>query len=310
LRALDEVSLVIAASGALFNERQMDVIAREMTAMRVRLLASVGECAQIAKELQADMSPLARSFDSAPLRRELAHQFVDSFRGAEDQLLALQHDVVPHLRSLLVRLVPDASVVMKSRMVYRPARPPTMMPLGATVALDLDASWWSLLWKAWPAPSQRGRMLERLINAEFGRVVEELVGACERSLTDYAVATTERTFGICDSIAQSISRRRKQLVAYYENLQREIEGVADSRNPSAHQRYIATFDEHLDKCETLRRTLDGIARQIDTACPQTTSALEQSVAALDEHLDEWEAMSDTFGRVGRDVGYDVSGAHG
>jgi signal recognition particle receptor subunit beta/uncharacterized protein YukE len=310
LQALNEVSSVIAASGALFKERQMDVIAREMAAMRIRLLANVNECAQIAKELQAGVSSLTRSFDSAPLRRELALQFVEGFRQAENQLLALQHDVVPHLRSLMVRLVPDAGVVMTSRMVHRPIPPPRMMALGATVALDLDASWWSLLWKAWPSPSQRGRMLERLINAEFGRVVEELVGACEQSLTDYAVATTEWTFGICDSIAQSISRRRQQLVAYYENLQNEIQGTADSQNTSAHQQYVATFNEHLDKCETLRRTLDEIAYQIGTDGPQTASAPEHSVAPFDGHTDTWEVVSEEFEHVGRDIGYDVSGAQG
>jgi hypothetical protein len=307
---LNEVSLVIAASGALFKERQMDVIAREMTSMRIRLLANVSECARTAKELQASMPSLARGFDSAPLRRELAVQFVASFRRAEDQLLALQQDVMPHLRSLLVRLVPDASVVMKSRSMHGPVRPPTMMPLGATLALDLDASWWSLLWKAWPSASQRGRMLERLINTEFSRVVEELVAACEQSLTDYAVATTEWTFGICDSITQSISRRREQLVAYYEDLQKEIEGTAGSQNQPAHRRYITTFNEHLDKCESLRHTLDGIARLIGMACPQIVSAQEQSLAPLDEHPDNWEVMGDALERIGRGIGCDVSGAQG
>jgi signal recognition particle receptor subunit beta len=311
LQALNKVSSVIDSSGALFKERQMDVIAREMTSMRIRLLANVNECARIAKELQADVTSPAWNFDSQQLRHELACQFVDSFQRAEDQLLALQHDVVPHLRSLLARLVPDASVVMKSQMGHRSVRPPSMMPLGATLPWDLDSSWLSLLWKVWPSPSQRGRKLERLINTEFGRVVEELVDACERSLTDYAVATTEWTFGICDSIAQSISRRRKQLVAYYENLEREIEGTADSQTESAHQRYIVTFNEHLDKCKALRCTLDEIARQIGpTVNPLTLSAPEQSLAARDGHHDKCEILGRELGRIGRDNTCDVPSARG
>jgi uncharacterized protein YukE len=309
LLGLNEVSSVIATSGALFKERQMDIVSREVTALRNRLLAIVNECARIAKELQVDNASRTWAFDSNPLRRELAGVVVDGFQRAEAQLLQLQQDVVPHLNRLLARLVPGADAVMKTGMAHRPLRPPRMLSLGATLALDLDASWWSQLWKAWPAPSQRGRALERLIASEFGRVVEELVAACERSLTDHVVATTEWTFGICDNIARSISRRRERLVAYYENLQQEIEGTADPQATSAQQRYLATFNEYLDQCEALGRTLERIGREIEgTAEPQTVWTQLRSNTTFNEHLDKGEAKGFVLGRIGRDSGHDVPGA--
>jgi tRNA U34 5-carboxymethylaminomethyl modifying GTPase MnmE/TrmE/uncharacterized protein YukE len=309
LQGLNEVSSIIATSGALFKERQMDIVSRELTALRNRLLAIVNECARIAKELQVDNASRAWTFDSNPLRRELAGVFIDGFQRAENQLLQLQQDVVPHLNRLLARLVPGAEAVMKTGMAHRPMRPPRMMSLGATLALDLDASWWSQLWKAWPAASQRGRALERLIVSEFGRVVEELVAACERSLTDHVVATTEWTFGICDNIARSISRRRERLVAYYENLQQEIEGTADPQTTSAQQQYVATFSEYLDKCEALARTLERIGREIEgVAEPETMWTQLRSHAKFNHHLDKGEAASGrVLGRIGLDPGRDVPG---
>jgi hypothetical protein len=239
----------------------------------------------------------------------LACEVVDSFRRVDALLLDLQHEVEPHLRSLLARLVPDANVVMKSRMGHRPVRPPRMMSLAATLAVDLDASWWSPLWKLWPAPSQRGRQLERLITTEFGRVVEELVASCERSLADHVAASTEWTFGICDSIARSISRRRERLVAYYENLQQEIHGTADAQTMTAQQRYIATFNDYLDKCEAAGRALERIEGEIDrTAEPQMARATPRTNATLVEHLDKFEVLGRALKRVGSDVARDLPGA--
>jgi hypothetical protein len=272
LTRLNDVSSVIDKSAALFKERQMEIVSRELSGLRHHLLGAVNQCALIERdalvqELQVVRSVRTWTFDTQAVRRQLAEEFIDGFRRAEAQLLELQQDVVPHLRRLLALLVPDADAMIKSDILHRPVPPPRMMSLGASVALDLDESWWSLLWKARPAPLQRGRELERLIRTEFGRVVDELVDACERSLADHVVATTEWTFGICDSIARSISRRREDLVSYFENLQQEIDGAADPQTMAEQQRYIAAFEERLDRCEELSHTLERIGRDIARDLP-------------------------------------------
>jgi hypothetical protein len=92
-------------------------------------------------------------------------------------------------------------------------------------------------------------------------------GVQPRGRGDHVIATTEWTFGICESIARSISRRREHLVAYYENLQQEIDGTADPPTASEQQRYTTTFNERLDKCEALGRSLERIGRDITRDFP-------------------------------------------
>jgi len=272
LKRLNEVSSVIGRSAAQFKQRQMNIVSRELEELRIHLLGTVNDCALTERDALVNALLIGGTmrtwtFDSQPVRRALADVFIDGFRRAELQLLELQQDVMPHLLGLLALLVPDAGASMQSDIVHRPVPRPRMMPLGASVALDLDESWWSLFWRARPAPLQRGRELERLIRTEFSRVVEELVDACKHSLTDHVIATTEWTFGICESIARSISRRREHLVAYYENLQQEIDGTADPPTASEQQHYTTTFNERLDKCEALGRSLERIGRYITRDFP-------------------------------------------
>jgi uncharacterized protein YukE len=272
VQRLSDATSIIANSAALFKERQMDIVADELSTLRRQLLSTVNEYAlaerdTLASELLGGKTVRTWIFDSQPVRRDLADEFIDGFQRAEAQLLELQQDVVPHLRSLLALLVPGPGSEIKTDIVHRPVPPPRMMSLGASVALDLDESWWSLLWRTRPGPLQRGRDVERLIRTEFGRVVDELIDACNRNLTEHVSATTEWTFGICDSIARSLSRRREDLVAHYENLRQEIEGRAGWRTEAEQRRYIATFKQRLDRCEALSRILERIGRDMARDLP-------------------------------------------
>jgi hypothetical protein len=142
-----------------------------------------------------------------------------------------------------------------------------MMPLGATMALDLDNSWWSQLWRARPAPLQRGREIERLIKTEFRQAVEELIKACDRNLTDHVVATTEWSFGTCERIARSNAQHREQLVSHYKSLEQKIDGVADTQTVSEQQHYIAELNDRLERCEAVSRRLESIGRDIGRDLP-------------------------------------------
>ncbi|HLN08391.1 MAG TPA: hypothetical protein VK281_05465, partial [Xanthobacteraceae bacterium] len=144
---------------------------------------------------------------------------------------------------------------------------PRLSSLGSYVALDLEESWWSLLWKARPAPLQRGREIERLVKSEFRAVVERLIHACEDSLSDHVVRTTEWSFGICESIARSIGERRERLVQHYEKLEYEIDGGASQRNVAEQREYIAAVAGRLDACTTMRERLERIEGEIARDLP-------------------------------------------
>ncbi|MGA2126898.1 MAG: hypothetical protein ABSG76_12180, partial [Xanthobacteraceae bacterium] len=189
------------------------------------------------------------------------------FRSAEAQLLDLQQEVVPHLSGLLAMLVPNAGALMRSNIVHRPVPPPRLSSLGSYVALDLEESWWSLLWKARPAPLQRGREVERLVKSEFRAVVERLIHACEDSLSDHVVRTTEWSFGICETIARSVGERRERLVQHYEKLEHEIDGVTSQRNADEQRGYMAALGRRLDVCTAVRQRLERLEGEIARDLP-------------------------------------------
>ncbi len=267
LQRLQEISSIIESSATQFKERQMDIVTTEVGGLRKRLIGTVEHYAlrerdALANELMGGRALRTWTFDSQPVRRQLADEFIDGFRRAEAHLLELQHEVVPYLRRLLALLVPNAGSALKSDIVHRPVPPPRMMSLGSLVALDLDMSWWALLWRSRPAPLQRGREVERLIRSEFGHVVDELASACEKSLADHVTVTAEWTFGICESIARSIARRREELVSHYEGLKHTIDGAVDPETVLEQRQYIATLNTRLESCEALSRKLASIGRDI------------------------------------------------
>jgi hypothetical protein len=273
LEQLQRVSDIIERSATRYQDRQMGIVTSELNALRRRLLQRVDECAiaerdLLVSELQAKGRAVRTwKFDPQKIRRVLAEEFVDGFRSAEAQLLDLQHEVVPHLSGLLSLLVPNAGALMQANIVQRPVPQPRLSSLGSYVALDLEESWWSLLWKARPAPLQRGREVERLVKSEFRAVVERLIHACEDSLSDHVVRTTEWSFGICESIARSIGERRERLVQHYEKLEHEIDGGASQRNVTEQREYMDAVARRLDICKTLRQRLERIEGEIARDLP-------------------------------------------
>jgi GTP-binding protein EngB required for normal cell division len=273
LEQLQRVSEIIDRSATRFQDRQMSIVTVELNGLRRRLMQLVDQCAMAERdllvlELQAKGRKLrAWRFDPQKIRRTLAEEFVAGFRAAEAQLLGLQQEVVPHLSGLMAILVPNGGDVIPANMVHRPVPPPRLASLGSYVALDLADSWWSLLWKARPAPLQRGREVERLIKSEFRAVVERLIHACEDSLSDHVVRTTEWSFGMCDSIARSIAQRREHLVEYYEKLQHEVDDGATERNVDEERVYMTAVSGRLETCTSLRKQLERIESEIARDLP-------------------------------------------
>ena len=263
LERLQRVSEVIDRSAALFKERQMEIVTGELVMLRLRLLGKVDHYAAVERSalverLLSGASLRAWSFDTQPIRRELAEEFMAGFHHAESQLLALQREIMPQLRDLLSMLVPDSGATLTLEAVRRPVPPPRMTSLSSSVSLDLDSSWWWQWWKREPTPLQRGYEVEKLIRDEFGSVVNELLAVCRQSLGDYVAATTEWSFGICDSIAQSVSRRRKNCLAHYENVEQQIDAISDPQMAEERNEHIAAFEERIEEFATLRRKLELI----------------------------------------------------
>jgi GTP-binding protein EngB required for normal cell division len=270
LERLQRVSEVIDRSATLFKERQMEIVTGELVMLRLRLLGKVDhyaamERSALVERLLSGKTPRAWSFDTQPIRRELAEEFTAGFHQAEAQLLTLQREIMPQLRDLLSMLVPEAGETLTLDAVRRPVPPPRLMSLSSSVSLDLDSSWWWQWWKREPTPLQRGREVEQLIREEFGSVVDELLAVCRQNLGEYVAATAEWSFGICESIAQSISRRRKNLLGHYERVEQNVGDVEDPQVTVERDQQIAAIKARLEEFQVLRRKLelvgDGLPRE-------------------------------------------------
>src|SRR5262249_20245715 len=113
LQRLQEVSAVIDSSAAMFRDRQMEIIASELKALRRKLLRTVHECALIERDALVNALMTRRSvrtwtYDTDPIRRRLSYEFLDGFRNTETKLMALQHEIMPQLRRLLALLAPNS----------------------------------------------------------------------------------------------------------------------------------------------------------------------------------------------------------
>ena len=267
LQALQEIGGVIDAASAQFREDMMAIVTEEMRLLRARLLGAIGASAAHERDglictLQAGASPTSWSFEALHLRRMLGQEFAQVFGRAEARLNALRRSVLPQLQGLLGVLTRNQESSLLPEIGHRPHPPPSLSSLGRAVALDLDTSWWSFFWRARPRPEQRGAEIERLIEEAFHPVAEELVEAATANLIEHVEIATKWSFGICNTIAQSIVERRRQLMAHFESLKGNIQGTVDPGMTSQQQRYIGALVERLERTVELRKRLVVLGGEI------------------------------------------------
>jgi hypothetical protein len=147
----------------------------------------------------------------------------------------------------------------EKRLLLIPA--PSIAALSRFVALDIDGSWWSALWKGRTSASAYGEQIESLIKAEFQPVAEELVDTAERVLKNYAMTSTKWSFGLCVNIIQGVKRRREQLVEACGGEEREA-GSPD--RGAERERQSKSLTARLKRCGVLNHQLETIVHDLGT----------------------------------------------
>jgi signal recognition particle receptor subunit beta len=215
---LGEVASNVSRSSQAIQQQYVTIIGEEMSDLRQSLTAvieghAMNERHVLVSTLKSGGAPSTWTLEGVALRRALAEEFKACFDRATDRVLALQMKVAPELARLMRVIAPEIPLPAEpeKRLLLVPS--PSMAALSRFVALDIDDTWWSSLWKGRTSPETYGTQIEALIRSEFQSVADELVATAERALTNYATMSVKWSFGLCANIVQAVTRRREQLMA-------------------------------------------------------------------------------------------------
>jgi len=215
---LNEVAANVERSSKTIRQQFVSIIAEEMADLRQSLTSVIEGHAMNERHVLVSTLKTGGSarrtwtLEGVALRRALADEFKECFERATARVLALQAKIAPELAKLMGLIAPEIPLPAgpDRRLLLVPQ--PSMAALSRFVALDIEDSWWSSLWKGRTTPESYGEQIESLIKAEFGPVGEELVATAERALTAYSTTSAKWSFGLCANIIQAVTRRREQLM--------------------------------------------------------------------------------------------------
>lgn len=203
--------------------------------------------------------------DTASIRRALSHQFLTSFETTEAQLVDVSSRVAVELRKLAAALVDAQSVPTPPSEIFDNVSPPNPTALGRNLAVDLDVSWWTLLWSGRPTADERGAAIEELIKSEFHPLVDDLARTYEEVFNAYIDKTTRWSFVVCNNLVQSLSRRQQDLAAYYSSVLNGSQGMADDGTIRQQSASIARLETQLRVMQETGKQLANIGRSFTIA---------------------------------------------
>ena len=145
--------------------------------------------------------------------------------------------------------------------------PPSTAALSRFVALDIEDSWWSSLWKGRTSASAYGEQIESLIKTEFQPVADGLVDTAERVLSTYAMTSSKWSFGLCVNIIQAVTRRRVQLIG---QLGGDAPSAARQDDPNPRKLQAQALADRLKRCGALNHQLEIIVHDLGTRLQRQT----------------------------------------
>ncbi len=276
--ALNEVAANVERSAKNIELQFSTIIGEEMTGLRQALQTVV--VAHAAKErdvliatLEGGRAPRTWTLEGVALRRALAVEFKNRFDSAAARVLELQGKVAPELARLMSLIAPEIAMPAEPEKRLLLIPPPSMAALSRFVALDIEDSWWSSLWKGRTSPSVYGEQIEGLIKTEFQPVADELVDTAQRVLSNYAMTSSKWSFGLCVNIIQAVTRRRVQLIG---QLGGDVKASAARPDYLAPERELQAqaLTDRLRRCGALNHQLEIIVHDLGTRLQRQTEIVQ------------------------------------
>jgi hypothetical protein len=265
---LDEVAANVERSAKHIETQFSTIIGEEMIALRRALQAVVDVHAAKERDvliatLEAGRAPRTWTLEGVALRRAMAAEFKDCFDVAAGRVLDLQDKVAPELARLMSLIAPEMAMPAEPEKRLLLISPPSMAALSRFVALDIEESWWSSLWKGRTSVGAYGEQIESLIKTEFQPVADGLAETAERVLTTYAMTSSKWSFGLCVNIIQAVTRRRVQLIGKLGGDARvPVAGSGDAAPERKQQ--AQSLSDRLKRCGALSHQFEIIVHDLGT----------------------------------------------
>jgi signal recognition particle receptor subunit beta/rubrerythrin len=265
---LVQTQQIIERAARDYEAQLLKMMQDDVAELRSRLIGIVDNHAAEQREalianLQSGRARKVWTCDVDELRRAMGEEFFAGFRRTENRLVDLSVKVVAGLRQLLETLVvANGSAVGGPDMAVGTVASPSPASLGRPLALDLDDSWWSQLWRGKQTPHQRGEALEQLILEEFYPLVDSLVESQSRVFEAYIATNTRWSFAVCGNIVQALARRCKQVSMDFESVRTDVEGTADANAVNDQAATVTDLERRLKIAENTLVRLSVVSRNI------------------------------------------------
>ena len=151
--------------------------------------------------------------DPAPLRKELQQEFLRIYGYWEGMLHQVDTQIMTQLRAIMPSFGSGAGAASVELPDSPLSEPPSFTPLSRPLAFDLSVPWWRSWWSSRPRVEDLSIRLERLLQGEFGPLIDDLIGAATGTLAEHT-RLAGRQARLCTlDIIEGIRRRSRELVA-------------------------------------------------------------------------------------------------
>jgi hypothetical protein len=216
LAAFEERAATLQASFQGIERHFTDLIGSAAQTLRHRLCGLVRDFAEdqagaLLDALAAKPRLNAWRCEVLPLREQMEEAYLASFRQSAADLVRVEQFLYPQLKVIVSSLLPD----YRGKLLEAPAWPSGDVPPAASlahrVAVDLDMPWWQHWFAARRSAEERADHLRRLIEDDFFRIADALVGEAEAQLRQRVSYIMERINAISMGLRSGIERRSTHL---------------------------------------------------------------------------------------------------
>lgn len=264
-----ETREIIERAARDFEAQMQEILRSDLEAQRQALVAIIDRHAAderdslVALLLSHRAGPIW-ACDVTALRRALGAEFVEGFLRSQRRLAELSAKVADGLRRLIEALMPGAHAPSPPQSRLDMVATPSPSSLGRPLAVDLDVSWWTQLWRRTPTPDERGATLEMLIKEEFYPLIDDLLESHRQVLADYIATAAHWSFAVCANIVQALARRHDQLSIQLASVRGGMDGIADPLTLREKAERIEELERRRAVTESMADRLAATSRSIDS----------------------------------------------
>jgi signal recognition particle receptor subunit beta len=245
LAAFDDHTQALHASFEEVEAHFKEVVATASRMMRSQLCGLVREFAtrrRIFRQLLEERPRVEPGAAMSPLREQLEDAYLSTWQQAAKDLDRVEQFLYPQLRLIVASLLPSYhGGVLEEAPAWPEGVTPSLAPLGDKVTTDLGVGWWRRWFASRKLAKERANHLRCLIEEDFLKIADELVGEAEAHLSERVDYIMGRVNAIISGLRAGVERRTA-------NLARERELLDVAGDEQSRERFEVEQQQRADAC--------------------------------------------------------------